>query len=31
MVAVAPLEGFLHPENELDTLGYDRMETGCSR
>ncbi len=31
LVAVAPLEGFLHPGNELDTLGYDRMETGCPR
>lgn len=31
MVAVAPLEGFLHPENELDTLGYDKSETTCQR
>ncbi|GAB6068110.1 ABC transporter substrate-binding protein [Methylothermus subterraneus] len=29
VVAVAPLEGFLHPVNELDTLGYDRRETKC--
>ncbi len=29
MVAVAPLEGFLHPKTELDTLGYDQPETGC--
>jgi ABC transporter substrate binding protein (PQQ-dependent alcohol dehydrogenase system) len=29
LVAVAPLEGFLHPKNELDTLGYDEPETKC--
>lgn len=29
MVAVAPLEGFLHPRNELDTLGYDEPESPC--
>ncbi|MGZ4959504.1 MAG: ABC transporter substrate-binding protein [Methylomonas sp.] len=29
LVAVAPLEGFLHPKSELDTLGYDQPETGC--
>ena len=29
MVAVAPLEGFLHPKTELDTLGYDQPETAC--
>jgi ABC transporter substrate binding protein (PQQ-dependent alcohol dehydrogenase system) len=29
MVAVAPVEGFLHPQTELDTLGYDQPETGC--
>jgi ABC transporter substrate binding protein (PQQ-dependent alcohol dehydrogenase system) len=29
MVAVAPIEGFLHPKTELDTLGYDQAETGC--
>jgi len=26
---LAPLEGFLHPRNTLDTLGYDAPETGC--
>lgn len=31
LVAVAPLEGFLHPGNELDSLGYDRSETSCKR
>jgi ABC transporter substrate binding protein (PQQ-dependent alcohol dehydrogenase system) len=31
MVAVAPLEGFLHPKTELDTLGYDQPETLCKR
>ena len=29
MVAVAPIEGFLHPKTELDTLGYDQPETHC--
>jgi len=29
LVAVAPIEGFLHPKNELDTLGYDEAETPC--
>jgi ABC transporter substrate binding protein (PQQ-dependent alcohol dehydrogenase system) len=30
-IAVAPLEGFLHETNELDTLGYDKAETQCTR
>lgn len=30
MVAVAPIEGFMHPENELDTLGYDKPESTCN-
>jgi ABC-type branched-subunit amino acid transport system substrate-binding protein len=29
VVAVPPLEGFLHPRNELDTLGYDKPEINC--
>ncbi len=29
LVIAAPLEGFLHPTNELDTLGYDQPETHC--
>lgn len=29
LVMAAPLEGFLHPQNELDTLGYDQPETHC--
>ncbi len=29
LVAAAPLEGFLHPLTELDTLGYDRAESKC--
>ncbi len=29
LVAVAPIEGFLHPTNELDTLGYDEPESKC--
>jgi len=30
MVAQAPLEGFLHQVNELDTLGIDRPESNCA-
>ena len=29
LVIAAPLEGFLHPKNELDSLGYDQSETQC--
>jgi len=29
LVAMAPLEGFLHARNELDGLGYDKGESGC--
>ena len=29
-VSVSPQEGFLHQTTELDTLGLDRPETGCS-
>lgn len=29
VVALAPFEGFLHPQSELDTLGPDRPETRC--
>lgn len=29
VVAVAPLEGYLHPQNELDTLGFDAPESRC--
>jgi hypothetical protein len=29
VVAVPPLDGFLHPQNELDTLGYDKPEINC--
>ncbi|MDD2759769.1 MAG: ABC transporter substrate-binding protein [Methylomonas sp.] len=29
LVAVAPIEGFLHPKSELDTLGFDQPETAC--
>jgi ABC transporter substrate binding protein (PQQ-dependent alcohol dehydrogenase system) len=31
LVAVAPMEGFLHPRSELDTLGFDQPETKCTR
>lgn len=30
VVATAPLEGFLHPVTELDTLGGDRPESTCT-
>ncbi|MBD3678609.1 MAG: ABC transporter substrate-binding protein [Rhodobacteraceae bacterium] len=30
VVATAPLEGFLHQRNELDTLGLDAPESSCS-
>jgi len=30
LVANAPLEGFLHPHSELDTLGFDRPEVSCT-
>ncbi|MFZ2726141.1 MAG: ABC transporter substrate-binding protein [Methylococcaceae bacterium] len=29
MVAVAPIDGFLHQHTELDTLGYDEPESLC--
>ena len=29
LVAVAPIEGFLHPKTELDTLGFDEKESSC--
>ena len=28
-IAAAPIEGFLHPKNELDTLGFDEPESTC--
>jgi len=31
LVAVAPVEGFLHPLTELDTLGFDRPESSCNQ
>ncbi|TXK98734.1 branched-chain amino acid ABC transporter substrate-binding protein [Methylococcaceae bacterium CS4] len=29
LVTAAPLEGFLHPNNELDSLGYDQPASQC--
>ncbi len=29
LVAQAPIEGFIHPKTELDTLGYDQPESQC--
>ncbi|MDC9728503.1 MAG: ABC transporter substrate-binding protein [Methyloprofundus sp.] len=29
IVATPPLEGYLHPKNELDTLGFDQPEVHC--
>lgn len=31
LVAQAPLDGFLHPINDLDTLGIDERESACRR
>ena len=31
LVAVAPIDGFLHPKTELDTLGFDQAESTCNR
>ncbi|WP_424931227.1 ABC transporter substrate-binding protein [Amaricoccus macauensis] len=30
LVALAPIEGFLHQVNELDSLGLDAPESGCT-
>jgi ABC transporter substrate binding protein (PQQ-dependent alcohol dehydrogenase system) len=30
VIARAPIEGFLHRTNHLDTLGYDRRESTCA-
>ncbi|TRO43004.1 branched-chain amino acid ABC transporter substrate-binding protein [Pseudomonas sp. ALS1279] len=29
LVSTSPQEGFLHPSNEMDSLGYDRPEVSC--
>ena len=29
LVTVSPQKGFLHERSELDTLGYDKPESGC--
>jgi len=31
LVSVAPIDGFLHPKTELDTLGFDKAESSCNR
>ena len=31
VVATAPIEGFLHPVTELDTLGSDKAENQCNK
>ncbi len=31
LVAVAPIDGFLHPKTALDTLGFDQPESSCNR
>ncbi len=31
LVATAPIEGFLHPNSELDTLGFDKPESTCGK
>jgi ABC transporter substrate binding protein (PQQ-dependent alcohol dehydrogenase system) len=30
VAALAPIEGYLHRNNEMDTLGYDEAEAGCA-
>lgn len=30
LVELTPLDGYLHPENEMDTLGLDRPESACT-
>lgn len=30
VAAQAPIEGYLHRSNEMDTLGYDEAEAGCA-
>jgi ABC transporter substrate binding protein (PQQ-dependent alcohol dehydrogenase system) len=30
LVALAPLDGYLHQTNEMDTLGLDRPESACT-
>jgi len=30
LVTVSPQKGFLHERSELDTLGYDKPESGCN-
>ena len=31
VIARAPIEGFLHPLNTLDTLGFDEAEHTCAQ
>ncbi|MGB0664170.1 MAG: ABC transporter substrate-binding protein [Pontibacterium sp.] len=31
LVSQAPLEGYLHPKTELDTLGFDEPESQCTK
>ena len=31
IIEIAPLEGFLHQTNSLDTLGYDEKEFICDK
>ncbi|MCP4595836.1 ABC transporter substrate-binding protein [Neptuniibacter sp.] len=31
LVSQSPQEGFLHPKNELDTLGFDKPEVKCAK
>lgn len=31
LVSQSPQDGFLHPKNELDTLGFDKAEVSCSK
>ncbi len=31
VIGRAPIEGFLHPSNNMDTLGFDRQDSQCER
>lgn len=31
MVSMSPQEGYLHPTSDLDSLGYDKPESGCKK
>jgi len=30
LVSTSPQEGFLHPSNEMDSLGFDKADVTCT-